>query len=126
MITYRSMTRTARRTSMVIVLCIGVLLLTGVALAQDAPDVLPETGAAAVSTANSYVSQLDDLRSMGQPQVERTSVAASYSSYEFSSDLTALHEMALAKATAGKSTNAVPTANDYITTLDQLRSTGAK
>jgi len=116
---YRNMT------SMAVVVCIGVLLLTGVALAQDAPDVLPETGAAA-STANSYISQLDDLRAMGEPQVERTAAAASHSSYDFSSDLTALHEMALANATAGKSANTVPTANDYITTLDQLRSTGAK
>ena len=52
---YRNMT------SMAVVVCIGVLLLTGVALAQDAPDVLPETGAAA-STANFYISQL------GEPQ----------------------------------------------------------
>ena len=117
---YRNMT------SMAVVVCIGILLLTGVALAQDAPDVLPETGAAAAGTANSYVSQLDDLRAMGQPQAERTTAAAGYSSYEFSSDLTALHEMALAKATAGTSANAAPTANDYVTTLDQLRSTGAK
>lgn len=125
MITYRSMTRTARRTSMVIVLCIGVLLLTGVALAQDAPDVLPETGAA--GTANSYVSQLDDLRAMGQPQVERTTAAASYSSYEFSSDLTALHDMALANAAAAKAVTGAPaTANDYVTTLDQLRSMTTK
>ena len=112
-------------TRIAIVFCIGVLLLTGVVYAQDAPDVLPETGAAA-STANSYISQLDDLRATGQPQVERTTAAAHYSSYEFSSDLTALHEMALATATAGKSAYAVPTANDYITTLDQLRSPGTK
>jgi hypothetical protein len=116
---YRNMT------SMAVVVCIGVLLLTGVALAQDVPDILPETGAA--SSANTYISHLDDLRAMGQPQAERTSAAAAnYSSYEFSSDLTALHEMALAKAAAGRSANTVPTANDYITTLDQLRSTGAK
>ena len=117
---YRNMT------SMAVVICIGVLLLTGVAYAQDAPDVLPETGAAAASTANSYISQLDDLRATGQPQIERSAAAANYSSYEFSSDLTALHEMAIAKATAGKSANTAPTANDYITTLDQLRGTGAK
>ncbi len=123
--TYRNMTRLARMTSMVIALCIGALLLTGVAYGQDAPDVLPETGAA--STANSYISQLDDLRAMSRPQVERTAAAASYSSYEFSSDLTALHEMALAKAAAEKATtSAPPTANDYITTLDQLRSMIAK
>ena len=64
---------------------------------------------------------------MGQPQVERTAAAPSYSSYNFSSDLTALHEMALAKAAAEKTlTSAPPTANDYITTLDQLRSMSAK
>lgn len=111
--------------NMAFVLCIGILLLSGVALAQDAPDVLPETGAA--SSANSYISDLDDLRAMSQPQVEHTTAAAAgYSSYEFSSDLTALHEMAIAKAAAAKSANTVPAANDYITTLDQLRSMGAK
>jgi hypothetical protein len=115
-------------TCVAVVLCIGALLFAGVASAQDAPDVLPATGAAAGSTANSYISQLDELRALGKLQVERTTAAAaSYSSYEFSSDLTALHAMALAKAAAGKSaTTAPPAANDYITTLDQLRSMGAK
>lgn len=113
-------------TRIAIVLCIGVLLLTGMVYAQDTPDVLPETGAAAAGTANSYISQLDDLRAIGQPQVERTMAAVSYSSYAFSSDLMALHEMALATAAAGKSANTAPTAIDYVTTLDQLRSMGAK
>ena len=113
-------------TRIAVVLCIGVLLLTGVVYAQDVPDVLPETGAAA-RTANSYISQLDDLRAMGQPQVERTAAASSYSSYNFSSDLIALHEMALAKAATEKTlTSAPPTASDYITALDQLRSMSAK
>jgi hypothetical protein len=104
---------------MFIVLCIGALLLTGVVYAQDAPDVLPATGAAA-GTANAYVTQLDELRAMGQPQAERiTATAAGHRAGDFSSDLQALNELAI----AGK---VQPTANDYITMLDQLRSMAAK
>jgi hypothetical protein len=78
----------------VVALCIGVLPLSGVALAQEAPARLPETGAAA-NTATTYITQLDELRALSQVQAARTkeNVAGS-------------HQL---------------TVNDYITTLDRLR-----
>ncbi len=100
-----------------IALCIGALLLTDIAIAQDAPDTLPKTGAsaAATSTANDYILQLDELRAMGQLQAMGTKEnVAGASAYEFSSHLQRLNDMA-----AGIRQ---PTASDYTTALDQLRS----
>jgi hypothetical protein len=101
----------------VVVLSIAVLVLGGAALAQDEPETLPATGAS-INSANSYVTQLDELRAMSQVQTSGTAVRTEYSVYEYSSDLQRLNEMA---AAAG----AKPTANDYITQLDELRSMAA-
>jgi hypothetical protein len=101
----------------VVVLSIAVLVLGGAALAQDEPDTLPATGAT-MNSANSYITQLDELRALSQPQSSATAVGTEYSAYEYSSDLQRLNEMAAAAATK-------PTANDYITQLDELRSMAA-
>jgi hypothetical protein len=100
-----------------IVLSVAILVLGGAALAQDEPDTLPATGAS-INSPNSYITQLDELRSMSQPQSSGTVVRTEYSVYEYSSDLQRLNEMAAAAA-------AKPTANDYTTRLDELRSMAA-
>lgn len=106
----------------VTILCIAVFLFAGAALAQDEPDTLPATGAAA-NTANSYVTRLDELRVQAQMADAARLAAASagrdrYNVYEYSSDLQRLNDMAAQSTT-------VPGANDYITTLDHLRDMGS-
>jgi hypothetical protein len=106
----------------VTVLCVAVFLFAGAALAQDEPDTLPATGAA-LNTANSYVTHLDELRVQAQA-AEATRMAAAgagrgrYGAYEFSSDLQRLNDLAAQRMS-------VPDANDYITTLDHLRTMGS-
>ena len=107
-------TRRSRSLWIVAALCVAVLLFTGLAAAQDEPDTLPPTGAAS-NTANAYVSQLDELRAMGQAAARtRAEAAASRAAYEYTDDLQRLNDM----AARGRQT---PTANDYITSLDYLR-----
>ena len=105
----------------VTMVCVAVFLVAAAALAQDEPDTLPATGAA-LNTANSYVTRLDELRFQAQAaEAARVGAASAgrdrYNVYEFSSDLQRLNEM------AAQSTD-VPAANDYITTLDHLRDMG--
>jgi hypothetical protein len=110
-------TYSRKAVQLAIVLSVAILVLGGAALAQDEPDTLPPTGAA-VNSANSYITQLDELRAMSQAQSSGTAVRSGYSVYEYSSDLQRLNEMAAAGA-------AKPTANDYISRLDELRSMAA-
>ena len=90
-------------------------LFTGAVFAQDAPDALPVTGAANV--ANEYITQLDELRMMGA-----ASASASYLAhpevYEYSSDLQMLHAAAADQVYRAYVYSG---ANEYATTLDQLR-----
>ncbi len=106
----------------VTMLCVTVFLFASAALAQDEPDTLPATGAA-LNTANSYVTRLDELRVQAQAAEAARVAAAStgrdhYNVYEFSSYLQRLNEMAAQSIS-------MPAANDYITTLDQLRDMGS-
>ena len=72
---------------------IAASLFTGAVVAQDAPDTLPVTGAANVSS--EYITQLDELRMLGA-----ASASASYPAhpevYEYSSDLQMLNAAARA------------------------------
>ncbi|GIK72033.1 MAG: hypothetical protein BroJett021_10210 [Chloroflexota bacterium] len=90
-------------------------LLTGAVFAQDAPDALPETGAA--NLANQYITQLDELRMLGAASTSR-SYLAHPQVYEFSSDLQRLNAAA---ADQGLWAYIHSAANAYVTTLDQLR-----
>lgn len=99
-----------------VAMLIAASLFTGAVFAQDAPDALPVTGAANVS--NEYITQLDELRMMGA-----ASASASYLAhpevYEYSSDLQMLHAAAADQAYRAYIASG---ANEYVTTLDQLRS----
>lgn len=96
----------------IVLLCIALsMLVSSVALAQE-PATLPVTGSA--NRSNEYITQLDQLRTMGARSATRT--LAHPEVYEFSSDLQKLNALAAP----------VPAylANDayaYITVLDQLR-----
>jgi hypothetical protein len=99
-----------------LVALIIVSLLTGAVFAQDAPDTLPETGAA--NRANEYITQLDQLRMLGA-----RSAAADYLAhpgvYDYSSDLQTLNAGAANRVYQAYIDSG---ANAYVTTLDQLRS----
>jgi hypothetical protein len=87
------------------------MLLGSIAFAQE-PATLPVTGAA--NRANEYITQLDELRTMGVSSATRT--LAHPEVYEFSSDLQQLNAMAV-HGPAYLYNDAYA----YITTLDQLR-----
>ena len=94
---------------------IAASLFTGAVVAQDAPDTLPVTGAANVSS--EYITQLDELRMLGA-----ASASASYLAYpevyEYSSDLQMLNAAAADQVYRAYIDSG---ANEYVTTLDQLR-----
>lgn len=88
-------------------------------LAQNVPGALPVTGAArpnyTAGAAEEYVTQLDDLRAKGIAAHLRAATGlANPGVYEFSSDLERLN--------AGARASVRSAANDYIDTLDHLRS----
>jgi len=88
-------------------------LLAGAVFAQDAPDTLPETGRA--NRANEYITELDQLRAAG---VRSAGYLAHPEVYEYSSELQQLNAAAAAQTYRAAHQNG---ANEYITTLDQLR-----
>lgn len=106
------MKRTFKTMLWVALLCIGLTILLGsIAFAQE-PATLPVTGAA--NRANEYVTQLDELRTMGVNSALRTLTHPEV--YEFSSDLQQLNAM-----TVRPPAYLTNDAYAYITTLDQLR-----
>ena len=54
-----------------VTLCIGALLLTGVAMAQDAPATLPETGASATANARQTTTSRSWMNCEGSVNSER-------------------------------------------------------
>ncbi|MFN3335045.1 MAG: hypothetical protein ACK47M_21295 [Caldilinea sp.] len=100
----------------VVVAVILTGLLSGALFAQDAPDALPETGAA--NLANQYITQLDELRTLGTAPASRRHLAHP-EVYEFSSGLQRLNAAA---ADQVQRAYIYSNANAYVTMLDQLRS----
>ncbi len=106
-----------KATRIAVTLCIGALMLTGVALAQDTPAKLPETEASLATTggANNYITQLDELRAMSQRQAAGTPDKAAGANENATANSLQRHN--------GIATGPhQPTANDYVTALDELRS----